>query len=151
MLPIFLSACVLAGLTMVVHAMGIAVLLWTIERRRAPPTGILHVTLALIHILWWLILLHLTEISIWGAFYRWRGCFPSTEAAFYFSGATYTTLGYGDLVLARPWRLLGPIEGLVGILMCGLSTGYFFAVVNYIRQTQVAKAAAGRAERSLLD
>jgi hypothetical protein len=26
--------------------------------------------------------------------------------------------------------LLGPIEGLTGILMCGLSTGFFFAVVT---------------------
>lgn len=151
MLSIFFSACVLVGLTMVVHATGLAVLLWAIGRRRGPPTGILRVTLALIHILWWLILLHLTEISIWGAFYLWRGCFPSTEAAFYFSGATYTTLGYGDLVLARPWRLLGPVEGLVGIMMCGLSTGYFFAVVNYIHQSQIAKTDAARREGSLLD
>jgi len=30
------------------------------------------------------------------------------QAAFYFSGVTYTTLGYSDLVLAKPWRLLGP-------------------------------------------
>jgi hypothetical protein len=28
------------------------------------------------------------------------------------------------------WRLLGPVEGLTGILMCGLSIGFFFAVVS---------------------
>ena len=43
---------------------------------------------------------------------------------------TYTTLGYGDLVLPKEWRLLGPVEGLTGILMSGLSTGFFFAVVS---------------------
>ena len=43
---------------------------------------------------------------------------------------TYTTVGYGDLVLPQEWRLLGPVEGLTGILMCGLSTGFFFAVVS---------------------
>ena len=55
--------------------------------------------------------------------YLWRGCMPNAEAAFYFSGVTYTTLGYGDVVLAEPWRLLAPVEGLMGVLMCGLSTG----------------------------
>ena len=139
MLSIVLSACVLVALTMGVHATGIAVLLWVLGRLYSkPPTGIVRVALALLHILWWLILLHLTEISIWGAFYWWRGCFPTAETAMYFSGPTYTTLGYGDLVLARTWRLLGPIEGLVGIMMCGLSTGYFFVVVNRIHQSQVA-------------
>jgi len=34
------------------------------------------------------------------------------------------------LLLPPEWRLLGPVEGLTGILMCGLSTGYFFAVVS---------------------
>jgi hypothetical protein len=39
---------------------------------------------------------------------------------------------HGDLVLPRPWRVLAPIEGLTGILMCGLSAGLFFAVVSRI-------------------
>lgn len=55
---------------------------------------------------------------------------PDAESAFYFSGVTYTTVGYGDLVLPKPWRLLAPLEALTGILMCGLSTGLFFAVVS---------------------
>jgi hypothetical protein len=45
---------------------------------------------------------------------------------------TYTTIGYGDLVLPKPWRMLAPVEGLTGILMCGLSASIFFAVVNRI-------------------
>jgi len=35
-------------------------------------------------------------------------------------------------VLKEPWRMLGPVEGLTGILMCGLSAGIFFAVVSKI-------------------
>jgi len=67
---------------------------------------------------------------------------PNTEAAFYFSRATYTTVGYGDLVLAKSWRLLGPIESLMGVLMCGLSTGYFFVVVSRIHQSRPVKSTA---------
>jgi hypothetical protein len=54
------------------------------------------------------------------------------EAAFYFSGTTYTTVGYGDVALAKPLRLPGRLEGLIGI---GLSTGYFFVIVNRMYQS----------------
>jgi len=67
---------------------------------------------------------------------------PDAGAAFYFSGITYTTVGYGDVVLAKPWRLLGPIEGLMGILMLGLSTGYLFAVMSHVYQSWQVQAAA---------
>jgi hypothetical protein len=75
-------------------------------------------------------LIHLVEISVWGLFYFWQGCLPDAESAFYFSGVTYTGVGYGDLVLPKPWRMLAPLETLTAILMFGLSTGLFFAVVS---------------------
>jgi hypothetical protein len=57
-------------------------------------------------------------------------CLPDAESSFYFAGVTYTTVGYGDLLLPKEWRLFGPLEGLTGILMCGLSTAFFFAVLS---------------------
>jgi len=103
------------------HAAGIAVLVRGLMRSHSPAsTGVWPITRKLLRMIWWLILLHLAEISIWGFFYSWRGCVPDAEAAFYFSGITYTSVGYGDLVLAKPWRLLGPLESLMGVLMCGL-------------------------------
>ena len=80
----------------------------------------------------WLMTLSLLEIAIWGSFYLSQGCLPDAESAFYFSGTTYTSIGYGDVVLAKHWRMLGPVEGLTGLLMCGLSAGLFFAVVSRI-------------------
>lgn len=135
MLFIILSACVLGALTVWIHAVGIAILLrrW-LRVRVAPSTRLFSIIRMLLHVIGWLALLHLTEIALWALFYWWRGCLPNLEAALYFSGVTYTTLGYGDLVLAKPWRLLAPLEGLVGVLMCGLSMGYFFVVVNRMPQ-----------------
>ena len=52
------------------------------------------------------------------------------QSALYFSAVTYTTTGYGDLVLPPDWRLVGAVEAVTGILMCGWSTGFFFAIVN---------------------
>ena len=78
----------------------------------------------------WMVFLHLAEISVWAAFYFWRDAVPDLQSAFYFSSVTYTTTGYGDVVLPETWRLIGGIEALTGILMCGWSTGFFFALVN---------------------
>jgi len=84
----------------------------------------------MIRIASWLILAHLVEIAVWAAFYAAFRVFPDTESSMYFSAVTYTTVGYGDLVPPQQWRLLAGVEGLTGILMCGWSTGYFFAVVS---------------------
>jgi len=78
----------------------------------------------------WMIVLHLIEIVAWGLVYWWSGALVDMTSAVYFSAVTYTTTGYGDLVLPQEWRLVGAIEALTGILMCGLSTGLFFAVVS---------------------
>jgi hypothetical protein len=135
MFSIILIACVLVAGTVAVHAAGLVVLLRALMRRQAAlPTRFWPATWLLIRMTWCLIFFHLAEISVWGWFYLWRGCLPDAEAAFYFSGVTYTSLGYGDLVLAKPLRLLAPIEGLTGILMCGLSASFFFAVVSRIYQ-----------------
>jgi len=140
MFLVFLSACMLAYLTVATHATGIALLLRRLIRLQPFATGVWRITLLLLRMIWWLVLLHLAEISIWALFYVWRGCLTDAGTAFYFSGVTYTTIGYGDVVLPNPWRLLGPVEGLMGVLMCGLSTGYFFVVASRIYQASPWKA-----------
>jgi hypothetical protein len=57
------------------------------------------------------IILHGMVILLWASCYRGLG-FPSWESAFYFSASSYTTVGYGDLVLPLKWRLLGPLESM---------------------------------------
>ena len=79
---------------------------------------------------WCLILIHVIEIAVWALVFWWQKCLPDAESSFYFAGVTYTTVGYGDLVLPKEWRLFGPLEGLTGILMCGLSTAFFFTVLS---------------------
>ena len=84
----------------------------------------------------WIILLHLVEIAVWAFFYAWDHGMPDLQSAFYFSAVTYTTTGYGDLVLPAEWRLVGGVEALTGILMCGWSAAFFVAVVTRLTQTQ---------------
>ena len=133
MLKVTLIAAGLVAITVAIHAAGFGLFLMALVRAHArPPSRAWPITWLLIRVAWLLILIHLREISVWALFYQWKDCLPDWEAAFYFSGVTYTTLGYGDLVLPEPWRLLAPLQGLTGILMCGLSAGLFFAAVSAI-------------------
>ena len=121
----------LVAVTVVVHAAGFAALLRAMMRSRAlSRSGFLPVTRVVVGVACSLILIHMVEISVWGLFYFWQGCLPDAESALYFSGVTYTSVGYGDLVLPKPWRMFAPVEALTGILMVGLSTGLFFAIVS---------------------
>jgi hypothetical protein len=128
---LFISAGLVA-LTVAVHAAGFGLILGTLVKRHIVPSGALAITWLLIRLAWLLMLIHIVEISLWASFYLWQHCFPDAESAFYFSGVTYATIGYGDVVIAKPWRLLAPLEGLTGTLMCGLSAGLFFAVVAVV-------------------
>jgi hypothetical protein len=76
-----------------------------------------------------IIVLQVLQILLWASFYRWF-CFRLWESAIYFSTASYTTVGSGDVVLPRMWRTLGPVESVVGVLMCGLSASFLFAMVT---------------------
>ncbi len=141
MITKLLIAWLLMALCVTIHAIGVTGAFRRIHGSPAladprfwPPTWLL------IRIAGWLILLHLIEISLWALVYAWRQAMPDLHAAFYFSSVTYTTTGYGDLVLPEAWRLVGGIEALTGILMCGWSTGFFFAVVNHLYHSQHTKA-----------
>jgi hypothetical protein len=133
MLDVAFIACALVSATVVVHVVGISVLLRSILNVHSRlPTHVWPIIRLVVGLTLALILLHAIEIAIWALFFLWAECLPDAESAFYFSGVTYATVGYGDVVLPQPWRLLGPLEGLTGILMCGLSTGFFFAVFSRI-------------------
>jgi voltage-gated potassium channel len=76
-----------------------------------------------------IIILHGLVILLWASFYRLQ-CFPSWELSFYFSSSSYATVGYGDVTLPSRWRLLGPLESMAGVLMCGVSVCLLFATIT---------------------
>ena len=73
---------------------------------------------------------HLLEIGVWAMLFMLCREFPAFATAYYHSAVNYTTLGYGDLIMTPPWRLLGPLEAATGMLMFGVSTAVIFAVMQ---------------------
>ncbi|MDB4470924.1 potassium channel family protein [Deltaproteobacteria bacterium] len=72
------------------------------------------------------------EVIVWALTYRALDIFQTGEEAFYFSGVTYTTLGYGDMTIEGSWRILSAFEAANGIIMFGWTTALVFAVVQRI-------------------
>jgi voltage-gated potassium channel Kch len=84
-----------------------------------------------------LLLVHLADTMVWAAFFVLIGALPDIERAMYFSLTSYTTVGYGDVLLPEPWRLLGPLEAAVGVLMLGWSTGILVAVIGQLFRSEM--------------
>ena len=140
MLTKLLTAWALMALCVTIHAAGLS---WALRRLRLltdAARGFWPGTWLFIVVAAWIILLHLLEISVWAFFFFWRDAIVDLQSAFYFSAVTYTTTGYGDIVLPEDWRLAGGVEALTGILMCGWSTGFFMAIVSRL-YTPGARAA----------
>jgi hypothetical protein len=126
----------MVGLTVTVHFFGLLGLLWVLHnhghRLRARDSwsgrgaSILLVVLGLMAIL-------TIEIWLYAVAFLAVGALGDLETALYFSTTSFTTLGYGDVVLDRQWRLFGAIEGANGLLLFGWSTAFLFDVIRRLR------------------
>jgi hypothetical protein len=133
MIGLLLAAFSLTAATVIIHGLGAVAATGRMTRswtaRKEPPSR-LGTELLLAQLVGLLLLLHLAEAIVWALFFLLIGGLPDLESAAYFSLASYTTVGYGDLVLPEPWRLLGPIEAAVGVLMLGWSTGILVTIIG---------------------
>ncbi len=137
MLVIAIASLVTVSATVLLHAVGTA---WWLQRLRNRAQAAHHVgkLSALLSVLvrtaLILIALHVSEVFIWALTLRLlsRDTLASLEEAMYFSFTTYTTLGYGDITLEGPWRMLTGIESFNGVLLIGRSTALSFAVIQRV-------------------
>ena len=101
---LFIASCLVA-ITVAIHAGGLGMVLsHVLHSKEHQQTRFWPITWLFIRVAWLLLLFHLSEIAVWALFFWWRNCLPNMESAFYFSGVTYATLGYGDLLLPKEWR-----------------------------------------------
>ena len=129
-------ASLLVGLTVSVHFFGLLILLWVLRshghRFRAHETWTGQGAVILFVVLG-LVMTHTIEVWLYALVYLVLGALPDLESALYFSTTSFTTLGYGDIVLDRRWRLFGAIEGANGLLLWGWSTACLFSVIGRMR------------------
>jgi hypothetical protein len=129
------SAMVIA--TVFIHLIGLALLVrglrarsWHpfLERLR-PINLLLGASLGIFAI-------HTVEIWLFALLYLLLGAAADFEQSLYFSTVTYASIGYGDVLVSKPWRILGAIEGAAGVIMLGWSTAF---LVSLLAQSKLLK------------
>jgi|SRR5208282_5280837 len=126
-------AAVTAAFTILIHAMALSATLKFLRYERKlgrvgatfwSDFGIVALAMA------FTLVAHLIEIAVWAVVFVICGEFSELGTAYYHSAVNYTTLGYGDMLMTPPWRLLGPLEAANGMLLFGVSTAAIFAVIQ---------------------
>ena len=130
--------CLLVAVTLVIHGVG---LFYTMRlssalllrpRKPSPSLGMVVVVLAAMTI----VVLHLTEVMVWAAFFTWKHAQPNPFSAFYYALLNYTTLGAGYLPIR--WRLLEGLLPMAGLISFAFSTSVLIALAPHF-MTQAMK------------
>jgi voltage-gated potassium channel len=144
------AAVLLLSLTLCLQCAGVTTLIEWLKRvltRDIHKHGPVYAATLVVKSTVAIIILHGLVILLWASFYRMR-CFPSWELAFYFSATSYSTVGYGDVILPSNWRLLGPLQGVTGVLMCGISVSVLFALVTRLLDRDIQSSRTNSTEQS---
>lgn len=157
MLNSILVGLLLAMLTIVIHAVGTTSWIWRLShysstKRRSRVNRFFTQMRVLCSTAAILLGLHIVEVVIWAtAYHQILGIVPpeTFEEAIYFSTVTFSSLGYGDVVIVGPWRLLSAIQAMTGLLVFGWSSALLFTIVQKIWETSAA--GKSQAENSTTD
>ena len=101
-------AVALLATCVIVQSVGMLVLIhWLARVRRVleSPSTPRRVAL-LLRLFLGIVLLHLIQVGLWAVVFWQAQELPNLETALYFSLATYTTIGFGDVVVGPGWRVL---------------------------------------------
>ncbi len=96
------------------------------------------------HLVMFMLVTHIFEVVIIAAVLLGIHAFPDLRVAFYFTGETYTTLGYGDILLPAEWRQLALFIAMSGLFSFGWSTGVLVSIVGKTYEAQFANLRKSR-------
>lgn len=129
-------ASVMVAATVTAHFFGLMLLLFLLRhsQQRFP----VHQTTAgqgglVLGVVFGLFAIHTLEIWLYAIAFRVLGAAGDFETALYFSTVTFASLGYGDVVLTRDWRLFGAIEAANGVILFAWSTAFLLSVMARVR------------------
>lgn len=83
-------------------------------------------------------------VWLWALTYYGLGLLPTLETSVYFALVSFTTLGYGDILLPQDWRLLGGMTAANGFITFGILIASLNDALRQIRLSQVERQGEGR-------
>ncbi|MFS4579788.1 potassium channel family protein [Phaeobacter sp. C3_T13_0] len=75
---------------------------------------------------------HTIQVWIWATALFFSGAIVDWNTAIYFSLVTYTTLGYGDVVLGEGMRIFAAFGAVTGLFAFGISTAFLVAALREV-------------------
>lgn len=75
------------------------------------------------------------QIALWGILFMWLGEFGELYEAVYHLAVNFASLGYGDIVMSKAWKLLGPLEAVNGVLMLGMTAAALMAILQHLARS----------------
>jgi len=91
-----------------------------------------HTTMLIFVALTYILFAHTLQVWIWSSGFVLSGALPDWNTAVYFSLVTYTTVGYGDVVLGPALRIFAAFAGVTGVLGFGISTAFLFGTMGRV-------------------
>lgn len=128
---LFLGAC----LIMQVFFLGLAEL--ALDRVRhwlARQSRMRHLIGMFVLALAFIVTSHTAQVWLWATVYVLFDVLEDWNSAIYFSLVTYTSLGYGDIVLAPGVRIFAGFAATTGLLGFGISTAYLVALMTRMQR-----------------
>ena len=135
MLQNLLTGTLMIIITVLVHTFGLIAVtrVMTHMTDRFRMHGHRSRVIAMISVVFGLFLVLTVEVWLWAACYWVLDALPDFEHALYFSTVTFSSLGYGDIVLPPDWRLFGAIEAANGLILCAWSTAFLISLMSRLR------------------
>lgn len=81
------------------------------------------------------------QVGLWGILFIAIGEFSELYEAIYHSAVNFASLGYGDIIMSKNWKLLGPLEAINGVLMLGMSAAALMVILQQLIKVQFSNAA----------
>jgi voltage-gated potassium channel Kch len=76
------------------------------------------------------------QIMLWGVLFVILNEFDDYHVAIYHSAVNFASLGYGDIVMSKEWKMLGALEAVVGVLMLGMTSAALMAILSQMIKVQ---------------
>lgn len=87
------------------------------------------------------------QVWLWSFVYFRYSALPDWNAALYFSMVTFTSLGYGDIVLGPGLRIFATFGAVTGAFSFGLSTAFLVAATSRLLTERPAPHKRGENKR----
>ena len=132
-----LVGSILTALTVIIQSFFIAAAgrrIEVIEPWLQPPHLTMKITSVIAVAMLWIVTAVSLNCGAWTYVYLYFDVFDHIEPALYFSMVSFTTLGFGDIILEEEFRILSGFTAVSGLISFGLTSAFVVDLLAQFRR-----------------